>query len=232
MILCDLLGLTPVARKNFPKAANRGAKDPSLLYGVELEIEGVPHWADLVVPGMDCKADGSLRNNGREFITAPMTYSNLAYCLELFFTKAKLTGDNYSERCSIHVHTNVQDMTWDQIQTLTLIYQVVERVLFRWIGAGREENIFCVPLHQTAITYNTIGSTPDSDVFRGWEKYTAFNFLPMFTQGTVEWRHMHGHCDVDKILQWCQIIGSIFSYARRTQFDVAKKIVVELNTNS
>jgi len=123
-------------------------------------------------------------------------------------------------------------MTWDQVQTLTLLYQVVERLIFRWIGDDRENNIFCVPLHQTAITYSSIGAGPDPGNFRNWEKYTALNFLPMFTQGTVEWRHMAGHCDETRILLWCNIIGAMFAWAKRTPLDVAKQMITELNTSS
>lgn len=230
MTILHNYGMSKVVPKNFPKAVPLPCRDPALLYGVELEIENVPNAGDMVVPGIDVVRDGSLRNNGMEFITKPMSFSNLAYCLGTFFTKNELTEANYSERCSIHVHANVQDLESSQVQTIALLYQVVERILFRWVGHDREHNIFCVPLHQTNITYNTVGNGVES--FRGWEKYTALNFIPIFQQGTIEFRHMNGHPDPKKIMVWCNIIGSLFSWARGNSFEDTKKTLVELNTSS
>lgn len=230
MTIQDLYALKGVVVKNFPKAVPLPCKDPALVYGVELEIENVPGANDMVVPGMEAKRDGSLRNNGMEFITKPMTYSNLAYCLNTFFTKNKLSDANYSERCSIHVHANVLDLEESQVQSIALLYQVVERVLFAWIGYEREENIFCVPWHQTNLTYRTLGGKAEK--LRGWEKYTALNFLPMFTQGTLEFRHMHGHHDVARILKWCNIIGSLFAWARAYPLAYTKDLLLQLNTSS
>ena len=232
MLIRDLLGLVPVVPKTFSKVVPQNTADAPLLYGVELEIENVPNWEDMCVAGMESKVDGSLRNNGREFITKPMSYSHLWYCLEKFFTKNKLTEANYSERCSIHVHTNVQDLEWEQLQTIALVYQVVERLLFRWIGHDRESNIFCVPLHQTNITHQRFGADPKDLPFRRWEKYTALNFLPMTSLGTIEWRHMHGHSDFQKIMMWCNLIGHIFNYARNNDYNVVKDFIVSLNTTS
>lgn len=228
----EIMGMAPVAAKTFNKVIPLDAPDPALLYGVELEIENVPNWDELSVSGMESQHDGSLRNNGREFITKPMTFSNLAYCLEKFFANAKLSDENYSERCSIHVHTNVQDMQWEQVQTLALVYQVVERLLFKWIGHDREDNIFCVPLHQTNLTYKRFDTDPSVGMFKKWEKYTALNFLPMTTIGTVEWRHMYGHCNLPVILDWCRLIGRLFSYARRVPLEQAKETILSLNTSS
>jgi len=232
MTIRELYGLTAVVPKTFSKVVPQNTADPQLLYGIELEIENVPTWDEMCVAGMESKADGSLRNNGREFITKPMTYSHLGYCLERFFDKNKLSEANYSERCSIHVHTNVQDLEWEQLQTIALVYQVVERLLFRWIGHDRESNIFCVPLHQTNITHQRFGMKPEELPFRRWEKYTALNFLPLNTLGTIEWRHMHGHCDFSRIMMWCNLIGRIFSYARNTPYNTVKDFIVSLNTTS
>lgn len=226
------LGGKKVAAKNFPKALPLPSACPSLLYGVELEIENVPNWPDMVVPGITSVADGSLRNNGREFITNPMSYSNLAYCLDMFFTKNKLTKDNYSERCSIHVHTNCLDLTMDQIKTVLFLYQMCEKVLYSWVDPERYDNIFCVPWSQTNITYQSLSEKVDPSTWKAWRKYTGLNLLPLYEHGTIEWRHMSGHSDVKKILEWCQIIGCMFSYALEHSLEEVRTQLLELNTNS
>ena len=231
--IAELLGLEKVQPKNFPKAVPLPAKCPSLLYGLELEIERVNQGADEAkVPGMSVENDGSLRNNGLEFITQPMTYSNVGYCLEMFFKKNKFTDENYSDRTSIHVHTNVQDLSVEQVQTIILLYQTFENLLFDWIGHGRNENIFCVPWSQTVLTYKLFDNPSDWTKYKRWQKYTALNLLPVTTQGTIEWRHMNGHYDVARIMRWLQIIGAIYSFAMKYSLDEVKRQIIALNTTS
>lgn len=227
-----MTGMRPVACKNFPKATPLKAACATLAYGLELEIENVPAWEDMLVPGIRGEPDGSLRNNGREFITQPMTFSNLAHCLYMFFGKNKLGPENYSERCSIHVHTNCLDLTEEQIQTIAFVYQLVEHCLFEWVDHERSNNIFCVPWSQTNLTYRVLEDREDMTRFKRWQKYTALNLLPLYTQGTIEWRHMNGHCDVNKILEWCQLIGHIYAFALTTPLEKVKEHLLTLNTSS
>lgn len=228
----ELLGIANPLPKNFPRALPQQIPYAPLLYGVELEIESVGDPEQWKVPGIVYERDGSLRNNGMEFITSPMTYSNLKYCLATFFTKNPITPANYSERTSIHVHTNCLNLTWEQVKALCLVYQVLEKLLFVWVGGDRDKNIFCVPWHQTNLTYKALKDDHDVTKFRNWQKYTALNLLPLYTQGTVEWRHMYGHCDVQKILLWCQIINHIYAYVSVTSLEDVKKHIMTLNVSS
>jgi hypothetical protein len=218
--------------KNFPKATPLPCPDSSLLYGVELEIENTQN-NDWVVPGMEGKEDNSLRNNGWEYVTQPMTFSNLAYCLNLFFTKSKVTAANYSERCSIHVHTNCRDLTWEQVSTLCLLYQMLEPLFFAFVGEERDKNIFCVPWSETQLTYNVINRLKSQpNTLKEWQKYTALNLRTLWTYGTVEWRHMAGTHDMEKILHWCRLIGCLYAYVRKNNLEDTKKFVINLNTSS
>lgn len=228
-----LMGLKPVTPKTFSKAVALPAACPQLIYGVELEIEDCPHWPDMVVTGLRAERDNSLRNNGMEFITSPMTYSHLAYCLQTFFDKNKFSEKNYSERCSIHVHTNCLNLTVEQIRTIGYIYQMCEKVLYSWVDPSRYNNIFCVPWSQTNITYQTLSEDVDAiKKWREWRKYTGLNLLPLYEQGTIEWRHMSGHSNLEKLLLWCQLIGDIYSYAMAHSLKEVQTQVLELNTNS
>lgn len=232
-IWSELIGFKAPAGKSFPKVAPLSSPCPQLLFGMELEIENVPHWPDMLVPGMDAVEDGSLRNNGREFLVKPMTYSNLLYCLELFFGKNKLEQSvNYSDRCSIHVHTNCLNLTIEQIQTICFLYQVFEGVLFAWVGDEREENIFCTPWSQTNLSFKVFSQTPNASMFKTWQKYTALNLLPLYRYGTIEWRHLGGTCDLKKITTWLQLISSIYAYATANPLDKVKEELLALNTNS
>lgn len=230
--LRDIVGMRAPAPKNFPKAVPLACPDKTLLMGIELEIEKAYAYDEWGVAGIEAKDDGSLRDGGKEFITMPMTYSNLVYCLDLFFNKSKVTAANYSERCSIHVHANCQDLTVEQLQTLLILYQTFEGLLFAFEGNNRQDNIFCVPWSQTALTHSLFKDFNNVFKFKRWQKYTALNLLPLMDKGTVEFRHMAGHCNREKLYAWLRIIGCLFAYARVTPVEALKKTITDLNTNS
>jgi hypothetical protein len=209
---------------------------PSLLYGVELEIEGCSHTPeDHLVPGLVHHRDGSLRNNGAEFVTKPMAMRELRYVLGMFFNKNKFNEENYSERCSVHVHANIGDLGFDEIQSILTLYLVFERLLFRWIGQERNNNIFCVPLHETLIIPEMLSKETfmeTQQLWSTWPKYTALNLRPMYNQSTIEFRHMGGTHSLDRILTWCSLIGCLFSYAKDRNVNEIKDIICNLNTSS
>lgn len=233
MSIRDIIGLTTPVVFTAKTPTGINATDKTLLYGVELEIERAdPDW---VVDGMTVTEDGSLRNNGFEFITKPMLLGSLDKVLTTFFNRTgQLSDDNYSERTSIHVHTNVGDLTFEQLASLCMLYQVFEGVLFNFIGHGRSNNIFCVPWAETNLTFRTVNrlSEGNYDVLYDWQKYTALNILPVTKLGTVEWRHMAGHGNKETIILWCQLIGSMFSYIRTHDFEEVKGLVINLNNTS
>jgi len=227
----DIFALTPVAAWRSKHAVPLVSPMPGLLYGVELELEDAD--ADWTVEGMQHKADGSLRNNGVEYVTNPMTYSTLAYVLDRFAKRSLVSEDNISERCSVHVHVNCQNMTIEQVQAVCMLYQVFERLLFNFAGPERANNIFCVPWEHTKITYGTlVQMVDDPTVVRRWEKYTAMNLLPLMTLGTLEFRHMEGTPDMNRVLTWCRILGCLFAAAERMSLADVESRLTQLNTTS
>lgn len=205
--------------------------DPSLLYGLELEIEKCTSKnIETRISGFEIKVDGSLRNNGYEFVTLPMNFGALETKLPVFFEKHGFKASNYSDRCSVHVHANCMDLTLEQVKTICLLYQVFEDLFFEFCGQERHNNIFCVPWNQTNNTHALLN---DFQTKLGrWQKYTALNILPLKTFGTIEFRHMGGEYEVSKILTWLNLIGSLFAYARKNTFEKALKDFCELNTTS
>lgn len=240
MNILGLLGLPPVKPYTNSKAIPLSCSDPSLLYGLELEIEGIAvDPSEWYVGGMGGEADNSLRDNeygrGWEFITKPATFSVAAFVLNNFFNKAKLTQErNYSERCSVHVHVNVQDLTPEQLKTVCFLYQVFERVFYAYAGEDRDKNIFCVPWSETTITHGIVDRlTPEGlKMLTRWQKYTGLNLIPVTSQGTVEFRHLPGTCDLPRILGWMNMIGSLFFIARNYSFKDVQAQVISVNTTS
>lgn len=217
--------------RNFAKAKDFGgiAIDPNLIFGIEIEIENADE--DWCVPGMLVDPnEGSLRNNGLEFITTPMTYNNVLYCLDKFHNKANPTEENFTTTCSTHVHTNVLDLTIDQLISILGIYHVVEKQLFNVVGSNRYYNNYCVPYRESLIINNSY-----ADIKIGhfsWPKYTALNLAPINTQGSIEWRHFPGYLDPELFTIWLRLISRIYSYIRKNTFETVNRKLTTLNSYS
>ncbi len=235
----ELLGIKKVTPQVYSKSAEIRVADPQLIYGMELEIEGVDS-PDSFTKGIGTithTEDGSLRNNGREFITMPMNMRSLHHALKLFFDNAKLNEDNYSDRTSVHVHCNVQDLQPSQLASVLLLYQVFEGLLYGFIGNERDKNIFCVPWSETNLSFNILNNLSEANTakilgLKQWQKYTGVNLLPIFSQGTIEFRQMHGNCNLPYIADWLNLIGSMFAYARNNSLADIKDRFIKLNTTS
>lgn len=208
--------------------------NPNLIVGLELEIEGWDVEEEASHRGFSFTSDGSLRGASIEAITKP-TYSKFVpHLLEGFYLHFEVKQHNYSERCSTHVHVNCQNLTKHQLRNVCVLYQALERVLFAWIGEEREQNIFCIPWYQCNISNKFVYKfLSDSDsAVRRWQKYTALNLLPIREQGTIEFRHLEGTCDITRITAWLNIIGSIFKYACEVSYKELRATIANMNSVS
>jgi len=206
--------------------------DPNLICGIELEMENF--FVRETPIGWHLEEDGSLRNHGREAISMPTATRYFEDMLTTFFRINQVNEGNYSDRCSTHIHVNVQDMTWTSLRVLCLLYQLFERLLFNYVGNNREENIFCVPWYQSGLSPQFVEKMqkyPDG-VMRNWVKYAALNLLPVRSQGTVEFRHLHGTCDVAFIMNWMRVLSRMFIYAKGNKAKEVKEVILNLNTIS
>lgn len=226
--LANVLGLDPIVSDKY--------SDNDVLMGAELEIESARH---IRAPeGIIITDDNSLRNNGFEFITLPGTIGHQEYVLNQLFTNNKITDANYSERTSVHVHSNCQDLDKNQVASIALLYQVLEPLLYTYAGADRDKNIFCVPWCETNIGYKSvIQMTDNHTMMRHWQKYTGLNLQPLCDKGTIEWRHLPGTNDVNFIINWMNIIGCFYKWVKARSSPVksleeTKDFILNLNTTS
>lgn len=223
MISDQLTGIPLITGYKPPKTIKRlggVCSAPDLLFGVELEIEGLRHDPEsYCIGGVVYHPDGSLRNNGAEFVTQPMTYENTEAVLTRFFELGKFNENNYSERCSVHVHMNVGDITEEHLRTFLAVYASHERALFEWIGDNRKHNIFCVPWYETNMGVGLAESFASiKQKTKNWMKYTALNLLPIWRQNTIEFRHMAGTHNLKRILTWVRMIACMYTYSKNTKF--------------
>lgn len=235
MLLNKWISFSPPIPYIYKDAPDVACADSEVLYGVELEIEHAsPKWG---MGGFQIKQDGSLRDNGYEYITDPMTFKNLSHGLNTFFKSYNIRDTCYSERTSIHIHTNCQDLELEKIASICLLYQVFEKLMYNYVGNDRDKNIFCTPWSETQLSYNLIAEMENGKGYASrqpfnWQKYTGLNLLPLRTLGTLEWRHMHGHNNVDLILEWANIIGCFYAWARQHTLKETKEFIIHLNSTS
>lgn len=236
MNIGEQLGILPptalVIRKLLPEVVE--CANPDLIIGIEFEVENVGDMDSAKTEYVKLTEDNSLRNHGIEFITPPAKYREVVYIAENLFKRNKFTAENYSERCSTHVHVNCTNLTFEQLASALMLYQVFEKMLYNFIGNNRDENIFCVPWSETQLNYSIVDAllTTGSKSLRTWQKYTGLNLLPLFHQGTVEFRQMHGHCDLELLKTWLNIIGALFLYAEKNNVAAIRKDLIGLNTTS
>ena len=205
--------------------------NPNGLVGIEVEVENSGRVGDEPYIWTQ-RADGSLRNNGIEWVSFPLPTRYIEKALTWLYKRVLTSKADFSVRTSIHIHLNVRDMTPDQVLSLIIAYMAVEKLMFKFEGTGRYKSIFCVPLEECSLL--GVLDTYVQHNFQGefWMKYTAFNLCPIMSFGTIEFRHLHGTKDVTKIMNWISLIQRLEMYARSVSSKEILERVTALNTNS
>jgi hypothetical protein len=189
--------------------------------GTEYEIENIysvnikgydvgsdhPYWFG----DLGAIKDGSLRNNGLEFVTRPVPFKRALELFDELHGSLSLGPEPYTARTSTHVHVNVASMSKAQLKQFVLLYALFEPVFFAFAGPVRKHNIHCVPLSYTLLPKHYPGKI--EYLIDAWSKYTAFNLKPVRTIGTVEFRHLFGTGDKEVYQQWLQMIMELWTFA-------------------
>lgn len=198
--------------------------------GLELEIENYRQ-ADRDSPaGWHIVADNSLRNNGAEYVSRPGCRVYQLYdMLTRLFNECKTFKNQTSDRTSIHVHLNVQNLTWEQLNSLVILYTVFERALFRYASAEREHNIFCVPIRSSTVDSQCVTLT---DLVDRASKYSAMNLQAVKRYGTVEFRHAAASFDVDYVFSWVMLLGLLKRHATHVPLNEVKRQIMDLKVQS
>lgn len=192
------------------------ASATTALFGTEYEIESVEDWKPTAFAqgNIQITDDGSLRNNGKEFITVPLSFEQSLKGFDELRKSLKLGDDPYSYRTSTHVHVNVMTMETIKLRQMVLLYALLEPVFFEYAGQARKQNIHCVPLNYTLLP-KYYGMSLDK-LIACWSKYTAFNLLPVKKYGTVEFRHLGGTGDRARYERWLCLINDLWDFSMDT----------------
>jgi hypothetical protein len=207
--------------------------------GIEVECESAPN---IELPGWSTIMDGSLRNNGREYITCPLEHSAVTCALVGLYNfllsdqVVQKHKPDFSWRCSIHGHLNVRNWTIEEVFKLILIHTIYEKVLFRFAGMDREKSIFCVPFRESTLMRDMgefwRGQYSIGSLQAHWEKYSSINLFRMCNYGTVEFRHLSGTPDVTKVVTWFNFLISMAAAAKDISLPELMIIIKDINTTS
>ena len=189
-------------------------------FGIEIEVEG-RNLITLNDQYWTTEQDNSLRNGLEYVLTKPVKLINVKKLLnylkkKLDVNKAEL---DFSFRTSVHVHVNVQDLTYNQILNMIYTYLLIEAPLMNFCGDSRKGNRFCLRIEDaegmvdSLITMFEEGERGLNNIPRDRMRYAAINVEALGKYGSIEFRAMQGCMDVNRITNWCHILNKIKSFA-------------------
>jgi hypothetical protein len=179
--------------------------------GIELEIEGRRLPRDPQPSGWIVKEENSLRGECAEYVTKGSlelkSVQGRVKVLNLAF--AKVGGEVIpSDRCSTHIHLNMQNKTFRTFFGTLLVFTICEPVLLRLCGEKRNGNLFCMPSYETG-DLHTFMSNQARYLKNGsvYDWYTRGKYAAMCTDHVVTFGTLEARCfplsvDPDQISTW------------------------------
>jgi hypothetical protein len=182
-------------------------------FGVELEVENVINNIPVNGTQWNVVTDGSLRNAGYEILSRrPMTRDVLHPHIDLFYQWLERWRWTTGVRTSTHVHVNVLGKTLEEVWAATVLYTLMEPLLFRYCGPVREENIYCVPWYRSTDELGRVADTRESDnlaYLHNACKYSALYLEPIVRYGTLEFRQAPVFPTAQHLKDWCEMVERI-----------------------
>lgn len=191
--------------------------------GIEVEVEGIGDtyaFRKGVPIFWKVDQDGSLRNNGREFISHPLSGKMIDYAISELAEAFAQTKVTWSVRTSIHVHVNMDSYTFNQLKAFCMIYGLFEDCFFSMASPDRKGNPYCYPA--TTVDPQSFCTIADHT------KYCALNLAPLRRQTTVEFRHLHGTDDWRHVRRWIQLIVKLHYFCENLKSNTAVEDVAKI----
>lgn len=183
--------------------------------GIEIEVEGesLPSGRRLQATNWNSKEDDSLRGESKEYIIKhPINLDEVKFNVDTLNDKFSKSGAVFydSYRAGVHVHVNVQNLTFRQVVTFLTTYFIFEEVLTEWCGETRVGNHFCLRstdayyLIQSLVT--TISKNAVYNLASDSLRYSSVNVSSIPKHGSVEFRALESTIDTDRIYNWCKAL--------------------------
>lgn len=184
--------------------------------GIEFEWE---RCRNVEVPGWNVTRDGSLRNNGLEYVLAGAVGGAALVRRLMALSHLMKEGNARREaswRTSVHVHVDVRDLDGEQLRRLLAASIIFEDALFGLSG-NRACNNYCLAERDVESASSEVVMGEGNDVIRSihgqGSKYRALNTLPIWAQGSLEYRHHEGIYEPMDVLPWVRVLLSLKNWA-------------------
>jgi hypothetical protein len=193
--------------------------------GIEVELEGIH--PESHPEGWYLEGDGSLRNNGVEFVfRGPAGGQRLINRLATFeeYIAQLRHPPICSERTSVHVHVDVRDMEWEQLWRMVVVYVITEPYLFSLCGEGRDDNIYSLSYEKGQDQLEMLSHLNSFDEYQDFRhdfcKYSALNIKALADFGSLEFRGHEGTYDTARILKWTNHLLALKEFAVTNSLEV------------
>jgi hypothetical protein len=208
--------------------------------GIEIEAENIPYLLDDISQKLmywDVTIDNSLRNYGAEFITKMLRGKDIILAFDELdnFLKTNSVSPSYTNRTSVHIHVDARYLLLSQLKSLILLYMVYEPLFFKYIGAERDKNNYCIPFFRNPQAISNLSSlfNPKLDseralgeTVRHVARYEAMNLKSLEKHGSIEFRHHYGTHDRNKLIPWIQ---ALLLLAREAKYTTEADILAALD---
>jgi hypothetical protein len=194
------------------------------MYGIELEYENLP--MPYEGPDMwELTGDGSLRNDGIEFVSMPLSRDQVAEALDTARDFLQGTTADPSPRCGIHVHLNMRGRTIGELFSFNTAYVLMEPSIFQHFCPDRVSSSFCVPFvensHMISRAHESIQLARASRMLTPLQplvntsKYSALNMSSLPRFGTVEVRSLPSTLDFRLLRRWITMLTRLYDASVR-----------------
>jgi len=192
-------------------------------WGIEIEAEGEGMKAT-ESKWWRSEDDGSLRGrfpgSRHEWVLKkPIDLEKVEQSLLDLVKEQHAAKINFSFRTSVHVHMNVQELTFAQVANVLYTYLLLEEPLINYCGESRRGNRFCLRLRDAEglmahiLNLIDIGEKGLVKIKQDNIRYAAINLEAIKKYGSIEFRGMRGTMDVHTILTWVNLLNSIKQFA-------------------
>lgn len=190
------------------------------LVGVEVEVEGVYSASNLEF--WSVTGDGSLRNNGVEYISPPMCGARIEESLMELGVELPRLNATAGSRCSVHCHLDFTKKPMTEVMAFLTGFALFECILFSASGKDRYWNMYTPGLSscyaqvslareiQQAVSlkdYNRI-----RELVHRWNKYSCINLRSLMSLGTIEIRSLSGTTDMQEVKEWILMLMQLMEY--------------------
>lgn len=191
------------------------------LIGIEVEVEKCRSTIGLDTNLWEVKEDNSLRDSGMEFTTRGGLFGNdLDTAVQNIMETAKRNNWNISERTGLHIHMDCRSLEHKEFALLCLLYALVERPIFKFVGDDRDTNVHCAPWfaaqhdlkHISAMMINENQDTWDASI-KVIQRYSALNLAALSKFSTIEFRHMKTSFSPERLRLWINVLMSLRKFA-------------------